>query len=148
MFSSQSLRWHQKDGWKRTGQGGGDLSLWGSEEGVRVERFRGAYQVEGYSTEMEQRRDLELSFEELSPPYWGLLLMFPFIASDYKLPLTIWFYRDKVTGHCSHWPSTHPERSSEWRSEGKYSVKNWQNRPSDRHFQEKTLWVQFLPSYI
>ena len=56
----------------------------------------------GYSTEMEQRGESGLSFEELSPHYWGLLLMFPFTASDYKLSLTIWFYRDEVTAHCSH----------------------------------------------
>ena len=43
-----------------------------------------------------------------------------------------------------------PERSPEWRSGMRPSVlwANWQNRSSDRYFQEKILWAQFLHLFI
>ena len=46
--------------------------------------------------------------------------------------------------------STPPERSPEWRSGMRPSVlwANWQNRSSDRYFQEKILWAQFLHLFI
>ena len=46
--------------------------------------------------------------------------------------------------------STPSERSPEWRSGMRPSVlwANWQNRSSDRYFQEKILWAQFLHLFI
>ena len=51
-------------------------------------------------------------------------------------------------GHCICWPSTSLKEV-----QGGYqkwsplcSGKNWQNRPSDRYFQEKILWVSILAS--
>ena len=46
--------------------------------------------------------------------------------------------------------STPPERSPEWWSGVRPSVLwvNWQNRSSDRYFQEKILWAQFLHLFI
>ena len=32
------------------------------------------------------------------------------------------FYKNEVTSHCCHWPSTHPERSSGQRSEMRHAV--------------------------
>ena len=46
----------------------------------------------------------------------------------------------------SYWLSTPPVRSSKWRAEMKYSMlrKNWQDKSSDRYFQEPILWAKFL----
>ena len=65
----------------------------------------------------------------------------------YKLALAIYLCKDQITSHYSCWPSTPPERSSGWSSGMRHSVlwkKNWQNGSSDRYFQEKILWAQFL----
>ena len=51
-------------------------------------------------------------------------------------------------GHCSCWPSTSLKEVhggyQKWSPP--CSGKNWQNRPSDRYFQEKILWVSILAS--
>ena len=49
-----------------------------------------------------------------------LLLLCPLPTK--KLSLAIWFQRNEVTSHCSHRPSTHPERSSGWRWGIRHSV--------------------------
>ena len=38
------------------------------------------------------------------------------------MSLIIWFYKNEVASHCSHRPSTHPERSSRQRSGMRHSV--------------------------
>ena len=39
------------------------------------------------------------------------------------------------------------EFRAEMRNEAPYALgKHWQNRPADRHFQERILWTQFLAS--
>lgn len=55
-----------------------------------------------------------IAISELIPrevKWWALSQL---SSANQKRSLTIWFYKNQLTSHCSCWPSIHPERSSGW----------------------------------
>ena len=66
----------------------------------------------------------------------------PHARVDEKLLLAICLYKDEVTSYCSHWPSTHPERSSGWRSGMEHSVV-WE-KLAEQAFRELDIFQKIL----
>ena len=70
---------------------------------------------------------------------------------DEKWTLVICLYKDEVTGHCSHWPSTYlpwKEFEVESKNEALNSLGKTGGQISDRYFQE-ILWALFpVSSYM
>ena len=62
------------------------------------------------------------------------------------MALSICLYKDYITSYCHCWSSTLSETSSGGDQEWGIlcSGTKWQHRPSDRYFQGKILWAQFL----